>query len=398
MDRKLNVGVIFGSRSVEHDVSIVTASQVMKALNPAKYNITPIYIARNGYWYTGPNLTDLKNFTIDSIADLAGTKETLLSPSVNYPGMITPPLSGRFSKNDFKALDVIFPVVHGSHGEDGTLQGLFELANLPYVGAGVLASAIANDKAMTKTVLKAHNIPVLDKFIRFSRREWLANRERILEQVEEIGFPAFVKPLTLGSSIGIARVDNREKAALHIDIAANLDHQILVEQAVVHHFVEINCALMGNENVRASTLEQPVTYDEFLTYQEKYMREAGAGMKSQERIIPAPVGEELTQKIKQTAIDAFKAIRGRGTARIDFLLSRETNEFWVNEINTLPGSVAFYLWDADGLSPTAICDELIQLALEEATEKRRTTYDYKTGLIDLAASRGAKGLKMKGMA
>lgn len=395
MDSKLNVGVIFGSRSVEHDVSIVTASQVIKALNPAKYNVTPIYIARNGYWYTGSNLTDLKNFTIDNIADLAGTQETLIAPTTNYAGIITPPLSGRFSKNDFKKLDVVFPVVHGSHGEDGTLQGVFELANLPYVGAGVLASAIANDKAMTKTILKAHGIPVLDKFVRFSRREWLDNREQILEKVEEIGFPAFVKPLTLGSSIGIARVEDREKAALYIDIAANLDRQILVEQGVVQNVVEINCALIGNENVRASTLEQPVSYEEFLTYREKYMREASAGMKSQERVIPAPLGDDLTQKIKDTGIAAFKAIRGRGTARIDFLLSKETNEFWVNEINTMPGSLAFYLWDAEGLSPTAVCDELIQLALEEAAEKRRTTYDYKSGLIDLAASRGAKGLKSK---
>lgn len=395
MDSKLNVGVIFGSRSVEHDVSIVTASQVIKALNPAKYNVTPIYIARNGSWYTGSNLTDLKNFTIDNIADLAGTQETLIAPTTNYAGIITPPISGRFSKNDFKKLDVAFPVIHGSHGEDGTLQGVFELANLPYVGAGVLASAIANDKAMTKTILKAHGIPVLDKFVRFSRREWLDSREQILEKVEEIGFPAFVKPLTLGSSIGIARVEDREKAALYIDIAANLDRQILVEQGVVQNVVEINCALIGNENVRASTLEQPVSYEEFLTYREKYMREASAGMKSQERVIPAPLGDDLTQKIKDTGIAAFKAIRGRGTARIDFLLSRETNEFWVNEINTLPGSLAFYLWDAEGLSPTAVCDELIQLALEEAAEKRRTTYDYKSGLIDLAASRGAKGLKSK---
>ncbi|KAB2903929.1 MAG: D-alanine--D-alanine ligase [Anaerolineae bacterium] len=395
MDRKLNVGVIFGSRSVEHDVSIVTASQVMKALNPAKYNVIPIYIARNGLWYTGPNLTQLKNFTIDNIADLAGTKETHLSPNANYPGIITPPTAGLFGKNDFKALDVAFPVIHGTHGEDGTLQGVFEMANLPYVGAGVLASAIANDKAMTKTVLKAHGLPVLDKYIHFTRREWLANRHQILEKVEEIGFPAFVKPLTLGSSIGIARVEDRDKAALHIDIAANLDRQVLVEQAVVGNMVEINCAVLGNEEVRASTLEQPVTYEEYLTFGQKYMGNASAGMKSQERVIPAPIGDELTQKIKEAGVATFKAIRGRGTARIDFLLSKDTQQFWVNEINTLPGSLAFYLWEPEDLSPTAVCDELIQLAMEEHSEKRHTTYDYKSGLIELAATRGAKGLKAK---
>ncbi|MBZ0306992.1 MAG: D-alanine--D-alanine ligase, partial [Anaerolineae bacterium] len=394
-DRKLNIGVIFGSRSVEHDVSIVTATQVIKALHPAKYNVIPIYIARDGIWYTGPNLTELKNFTIDNIADLAGTKETHLSPSTRYAGIITPPVAGRLGKNDFKELDVAFPVIHGSHGEDGTLQGLFEMANLPYVGAGVLASAIANDKVMTKTILKASGLPVLDKFVQFTRREWLENRQQILEKVEEIGFPAFVKPVTLGSSIGIARVEDRDKAALHIDIAANLDRQVLVEQGVVGNMVEINCAVMGNEEVRASTLEQPVTYEEYLTFGQKYMGDASAGMKSQERIIPAPLDDGLTLKIKETAVTTFKAIRGRGTARIDFLLSKDSSQFWVNEINTLPGSLAFYLWEPEGLSPTAICDELIQLALDEHREKRRTTYDYKSGLIELAATRGAKGLKAK---
>ncbi len=395
MDRKLNIGVIFGSRSVEHDVSIVTATQVMKALHPAKYNVIPIYIARNGIWYTGPNLTQLKNFTIDNIADLAGTKETHLSPSTRYAGLITPPVTGRFGKNDFKELDVAFPVIHGSHGEDGTLQGLFEMATLPYVGTGVLASAIANDKVMTKTVLKASGLPVLDKFVWFTRREWLENRQQILEKVEEVGFPAFVKPVTLGSSIGIARVENRDGAALHIDIASNLDRQVLVEQAVVGNMVEINCAVMGNEEVRASTLERPVSYEEYLTFGEKYMKNASAGMKGQQRIIPAPLSDDLTLKIQAAAVATFKAIRGCGTARIDFLLSEDSNQFWVNEINTLPGSLAFYLWEPEGLSPTAVCDELIQLALDEHSEKRRTTYDYKSGLIELAATRGTKGLKSK---
>src|SRR5690606_19007863 len=158
---KLTVGVIFGSRSVEHDVSIVTAQQVMKALNPAKYTVVPIYITRDGRWYTGENLRDIGNFKVDDIADLAATRETHLSPNTAHPGVITPPIAGLFSKNSFQHLDVAFPVIHGSHGEDGTIQGLFELANIPYVGTGVMASAIANDKGMTKIVLKAQGIPVL---------------------------------------------------------------------------------------------------------------------------------------------------------------------------------------------------------------------------------------------
>lgn len=395
---KLTVGVIFGSRSVEHDVSVVTAQQVMKALNPAKYTIVPIYITRDGQWYTGSTLKELKNFRIDDIANLAGTKLTLLSPSTAYRGMITPPISGRFGKSDFTALDVVFPVVHGSHGEDGTLQGLFELSNLPYVGTGVKASAIANDKAMTKMVLKANGLPVIDQFLSFTRNRWLAHRNNVLAEIDEqIGFPAFVKPLTLGSSIGIARIDDAEQAALHIDIAANLENHILVEHALLgENMIEINCAVMGQEDdIRTSVLEQPVSYQEFLTYEEKYMRESGQGMKAQERIIPAPIDEDLAERIKATAVAAFRAIGGSGTARLDFLVNRDDGQFWVNEINTLPGSLAFYLWEPDGLSPSAVCDALIEIALAIHKDKSRNTYDYESGLLDLAAARGLKGAKGK---
>jgi D-alanine-D-alanine ligase len=395
-EAKLTVGVIFGSRSVEHEVSVVTATQVMKALNPSKYNIVPIYITRDGRWYTGANLTTLRNFNIENIADLAGTQETHLSPSSSFPGLITPPVTGRFRKNNFRALDILFPVIHGSHGEDGTLQGLFEMVNLPYVGAGVMSSAVGNDKAMTKLILKSHGIPVLDKHIVFTRRQWQENRTGILERIEnEVAYPAFVKPLTLGSSIGVARVEEPDMMGLHIDIAANLDRQVMVEQAAPgNKIIEINCALLGYEDVRASTLEQPVSYKEFLTFEDKYKRKGGQGMKSQERVIPAPIGDELSAQVKQTAIDAFKAIRAAGTSRIDFLMNAETGEYWVNEINTLPGSMAFYLWEPDGLSPTAVCDELIQIAIQVHSDKRRTTYDYRSGLIELASQRGTKGGKL----
>jgi D-alanine-D-alanine ligase len=211
----------------------------------------------------------------------------------------------------------------------------------------------------------------------------------------EVGYPAFVKPLTLGSSIGIAKITDPDKAGLSIDIALNLDRQVMVEGAAPGDaVVEINCAVLGyGDLVRASTLEQPVSYETFLTYQEKYMRDGSQGMKSQERIIPAPLSDDLTARIKQTAIDAFRAIRGGGTARIDFLMNQDTGEFWVNEINTMPGSLAFYLWEPEGLSPTAVCDELIRLAFEVHAEKQATTYNYKSGLIALAAQRGSKGVK-----
>jgi len=390
---KLTIGVIFGSRSVEHDVSIVTATQVMKALNPAKYNIVPIYISREGRWFTGDNLNQLRNFNVNDISELNGTTETTLSSSVAYQGIITPPLGKRLSKNQLTQLDVLFPVVHGSHGEDGTLQGLFELVNLPYVGTHVLSSAIANDKGMTKLILKAHGLPVIDPSITFSRHTWTEKRDTLLTQIEnDITYPVFVKPLTLGSSIGIAKAENADDAAIYIDIALNMDTHVMVEKGIVgDDIIEINCAVMGNDDVQASTLEQPTGYEELQDFEAKYLRQGGKGMKGQERIIPAPISDSMTEAIQQAAINAFKAIRGHGTARIDVLANPTTGEFWLNEINTMPGSLAFYLWEPQGMSAAQVCDELIRLAKEAHAEKLQTTFDYKSPLIELAATRGTKG-------
>ncbi len=390
--RKQTVGVIFGSRSVEHDVSIVTAQQVMQAMSPSKYDIVPIYITRGGKWLTGPSLTDLKTFQAENVEELMGIKETIISPSTQHHGMITPPVAGLLSRNSLQRLDVVFPVIHGTHGEDGTLQGLLEMADLPCVGCGVLASAVANDKSTTKAVLREHGIPVVDS-VAFRRSDWLSNRDEVIEHIEELGYPLFVKPATLGSSIGIARPVDRQSAVASIDVALNFDRRILVERAMVGA-IEVNCAVLGNDDPRPSLLEQPVSFEEFLTYEEKYMRGGAAeGMKGAERKIPAPILDELTVRIRQMAIDAFKAIDGRGTARIDFLV--KDGEPYLNEINTMPGSLAFYLWQAEDITPSMVVDQLIELAHEAAAEKRRTMYDYKTGLIAHAAARGLKGVKGK---
>lgn len=388
---KKTVGVIFGSRSVEHDVSIVTAHQVMQALTPDKYDVVPIYITRDGHWITGDALRDLKTFQADNVADIMGMKEVIISPSTAHHGLIVSPVSGLFSRSQVRRLDVVFPALHGTHGEDGTLQGLLELAGIPYVGAGVMASAVVRDKIMLKMLLAQQGIAVVD-YQAFYRHEWVNDADSILKRIEsEIGFPVFVKPASLGSSIGVARAANAEEARTYINVAANFDRRILVERAI-ENVTEINCALMGHYDIRASVLEQPITWQEFLTYEEKYMRSEGAaGMKGAERKIPAPISDELTQQIKETAVQAFKAVDGRGTARVDFLVQEDT--VFLNEINTLPGSMAFYLWQEEGMSPSDVVNELIRLALEAHAEKRKTVYNYKTGLITHAASRGLKGLK-----
>ena len=390
---KKTVGVIFGSRSVEHDVSIVTAQQVMQALDARKYEVVPIYITRDGRWVSGPGLRDLSTFRSDDIPERMGIKEVILSPSTAHHGLIVSPVSGLLARSQIRTLDVAFPVVHGSHGEDGTLQGLFELADIPYVGTGVLASAVTRDKIMLKTVLTGLGIPVV-KWVAFTRQEWVAAADALLARIEsEDGFPAFVKPASLGSSIGVARANNAGEARTYINLAANFDRRILVE-AAVENVMEINCAVMGNADVRASVLEQPISWQEFLTYEEKYMRSEGAaGMKGAERRIPAPISDDLTAHIRETAVRAFRAVDGRGIARVDFLVREETNEVYLNEINTMPGSLAFYLWQEEGMTPAQVVDELIRLALEAHVEKRKTMYNYKTGLIAHAAARGLKGIK-----
>ncbi|MEB2286611.1 MAG: D-alanine--D-alanine ligase [Anaerolineae bacterium] len=390
---KKTVGVIFGSRSVEHDVSIVTAQQVMQALDTRKYEVVPIYITRDGHWVSGPGLRDLNAFRSDDIPERMGIKEVVLSPSTAHHGLIVSPVSGLLARSQVRALDVAFPVVHGSHGEDGTLQGLFELADIPYVGAGVLASAVTRDKIMLKTVLAGLGIPVV-RYVAFTRQEWVAAADALLARIaSEVGFPAFVKPASLGSSIGVARANDAGEARTYINVAANFDRRILVE-AAVEGVMEINCAVMGNADPRPSVLEQPISWQEFLTYEEKYMRSEGAaGMKGAERRIPAPIGDELAARIRETAVRAFRAVDGRGIARVDFLVREESGEVFLNEINTMPGSLAFYLWQEEGMTPAQVVDELIRLALEAHAEKRKTVYNYKTGLIAHAAARGLKGIK-----
>ncbi len=394
--RKTTVGVIFGGRSVEHDVSIVTGQQVVRAFDPERYEVVPIYIDPDGEWFTGEPLLDLKNYQGD-ISKVEGVLPTLLSPSTQHHGLIINPMpSGLFRKSQIKRLDVAFPAIHGSHGEDGTLQGLFEMADIPYAGCGVLASALANDKMMAKRVLRAAGIPVVDA-VDFTRTEWLDHPDEIVTKITAtLKYPLFVKPVTLGSSIGIGRAEDEKLLRAFIDVAANLDRHLLVEGAVMD-CVEINCSVLGDDRgYQASVLEQPVSWAEFLTYEEKYLR-GSEGMKSAARIIPAPLGDELTRQIQDTAIRAFRAIDGRGITRIDFLIRPASGDgaaaIFLNEMNTMPGSVSFYLWEPSGIKPRDLVHRLVTLAQDAYAEKRRSTYNYRTNLVALTASRGLKGIK-----
>lgn len=388
--RKTTVAVIFGGRSVEHDVSIITGSQIMRAFDAARFDVVAVYITRDGRWFTGEPLKTLDTFTGD-FTGVRGVEPTVLSPATQHHGLIVKPTAGLFQRSTIRRVDVVFPAIHGSHGEDGTLQGLLELADIPYVGCGVLASALANDKALTKVVLRQAGVPVVDDVV-FTRAEWQDDAEAVLARIEgQLSYPLFVKPVTLGSSIGVGRVNDRSLLRATIEVATSFDRRVIVEPAVVD-CVEINCAVMGDDTgLSASVLEQPKGWAEFLTYEDKYMR-GGEGMKSAERLIPAPLPPEQTERIQSLAKRAFTAIEGRGIARVDFLVRGD--EVFLNEINTMPGSLAFYLWSETGMSNSDVVERLVTLAQDAHAEKRRTSFDYQSNLVQLTKQRGGlKGLK-----
>lgn len=390
--RRTTVAVLFGGRSVEHDVSIVTGHQIMNAFPVESFEIVPVYVSRDGRWFTGDALAKLDSFKDENLLSRDDIRPCLLSPDSRHHGLIVDPLAGRLRKSEVKRIDVAFPALHGSHGEDGSMQGLFELADIPYVGCATLGSALTNDKIMTKQVLRQARIPVLDDHW-ITRDQWLDDPDTVIDELlKKFDFPLFIKPATLGSSIGIGRADSEALLRASIEIAANFDRRILIEPALTEG-VEINCSVVGiGDDIEASTLEQPVSWDEFLSYEDKYLR-GGEGMKSAERLLPAPIGPALTERIKQTSIDAFKAVDGRGIARIDYLARTEENAFYLNEINTLPGSLAFYLWREDGYTSADLVQKLVQLARDAHAEKRRNIYDYETNLVSVASQRGVKGSK-----
>lgn len=389
--RKQVVAVLFGGRSVEHDVSIVTGHQIMNAFDTTRFDVVPVYISREGKWYTGEPLRKLDNFKEDRVTGLDGVESVILSPDVRHHGLIVNPLAGRFSKSEIVRIDVAFPAIHGTHGEDGTLQGLFELADIPYVGFATLGSALTNDKIMTKQILRQANIPVLDD-VHFTRHDWLTDADAVLNCVKDtFDYPVFVKPATLGSSIGVGRAEDDDLLRAYIDMASNFDRRVLVEPAFTG--VEINCSVIGyGTDIEASVLEQPVSWSDFLGFEDKYLR-GDEGMKSADRIIPAPLTDELTAQIQNTAKRAFTAVDGRGIVRIDFLVNPDENTHYINELNTMPGSLALYLWRESGYSATELVDRLVKYARDAYAEKRRSIYDYQTNLVSVAAGRGVKGAK-----
>ena len=390
-----NIGVIYGSRTCEHDVSIISALQAAQALDKKKYNVTYIYIGREGTWYTGEALADVKfyeHFDPEKVTRVLPAGENSKLVLFHLPEKKK--LFGGVAAERVAVLDVVMPVLHGLNGEDGTLQGMLELFDVPYTSAGVMGSAVGMDKITMKLLFKGCGFPVVEG-VWFDRGRWSRERDGVMDECEDkLGFPLIVKPANLGSSIGINIAHDRNQLEDAIETAAAYDHRILVEKAVTP-LREVNCSVLGyGDHVETSELEMPVTQEEFLTFEGKYTRNAkgAGGMASQVRLIPAPISEQAAQTVRDLAVRAFRAMDLKGVVRIDFILDQDENVF-INEANTIPGSLAFYLWEPKGIPFVALVDGMVECAFSAWADRKASVFSHDSTLLAniVHGSKGAKG-------
>ncbi|MEK7087212.1 MAG: D-alanine--D-alanine ligase family protein [Patescibacteria group bacterium] len=379
INSKTKVAVVFGGRSVEHEVSILTAMQVFENINREKYDIIPVYIDKNGRWFVDEKLGMIDSFRNLKLKEINAPEYFFaVSPSVKS---LLPKSTIKSFFNKISA-DIYFPVIHGTYGEDGTLQGMLEMANVPYAGSGVTGSAVGMDKIIQKAVFKDAGLSVV-KYVWFLKSEWQDNKVKIIENIEKtLGYPVFVKPANLGSSIAINKASGLKELEWAIEVASSFDRRIIVEEGK-EGIIEINCSVIGNNNeLTASVCEQPIKSDQMLTYEDKYLKGGKIkGMAGLSRFVPAPINEELTKKIQDMAKRAFKAVDAAGISRVDFMIKSDTGDLWITEINTLPGSLSFYLWEKSGISFSELLDKLISLGFERHKERQSLTFSYDSDLI-----------------
>ena len=403
MKTKINVGVIFGGRSVENEISVLTAIQAMEAINTAKYDITPIYITKQGHWYTGEELRQSQNYK-DMERLLEKCEQVYLRPIYgdNHLYRVRKPL---FGSDIVATIDVILPALHGTNCEDGSFQGTIEMTGIPYAGCNVLASANGMDKITMKMILAQSGIPVID-YVWFSDKEWFDREEQTIERVEQqLGYPVIVKPADSGSSVGIKAVHNREELKEATENAISYSKRIIVEH-LVEQLKEINCSVLGNYyECEASVCEAPIRSGEILSYEDKYLGggakgakggvKESRGMHSTVREIPARLPEQQTEFIRTKAVETFKALACDGVARIDFMIDEKDQQIYVNEINTIPGSLSFYLWEATGVGFNELVERLINIAFERKRDSSFKTTSYKENIFNysLGGAKGAKGAK-----
>lgn len=398
---KIRLAIVYGSRTCEHDVSIISALQAAQNANPDEYDVIYVYIDKNGDWYTGEKLADIAFYrsfdprAVIRVIPVGGEGKLRL---MQHPDDKLFPI-GRLRQ--IAEADVVMPVMHGMNGEDGTIQGMMELWGVPYTSAGVMGSALGMDKIAMKRMFRASGLNVLDD-ASVDRAEWKKNRAEVLRRVTSVlSFPMYVKPANLGSSIGINRADDVRGLEDAIDIAASYDRRILIEKSV-NNLMEINCAVLGyGAEAEASMTEMPVKWSDFLSFEEKYLRGSksaknapSGGMSSLSRQMPAPISPEMTRRVEDMAIRAFRALDCRGVCRVDFLLDRDTNQLYVGEINTIPGSLAFYLWEGKGISFAKLIDKMVEYAYLANAERNENVFSYQSSILNsMGGAKGAKGAK-----
>lgn len=402
---KKQIGVIFGSRSCEREVAIISAVQLMRFADPEKYDVIPVYIDEQGSWYTGEALKDIQSYK-PFRPDAKGIRKVFPDLSNGSGALLYLNRgSGLFAKEKIEIaarIDCYIVVMHGMNGEDGTLQGLLELANIPYTSTGVTGSAIGMDKIIMKQFFRGADLPVLPG-VWFTRKDFAEDFASVEASVaNELGYPVFVKPANLGSSIGVSRADNAEELKDALELAFEYDRRVLVEKGLDKP-IELNCSVLGYDSeAEASPIEMPLNHDDFLDFRDKYLGGGGSkGMASLSRVLPAPIEDSLKEKIQDLSKRIFRLMDCKGVVRIDYMFDRNSGELYITEINTIPGSLAFYLWENGGMPYRELIDRMVEYAEKAHSDRNRTNYAFTSDILKNASfgAKGAKGAKgIKGTA
>lgn len=381
---KTVVGVFFGGRSTEHEISVISANQAMAAMNPDKYEIVPIYISKEGRWFTGRDLLTLSNYRNPEQL-LQKCTEVYMRPTYGDFNLYNTKKT-LFGKDVFTTLDVAIPVLHGTNVEDGKFEGVLETIGIPYAGCNTLASANGMDKITMKMILRADNIPVVD-YVWMTDHQWTSDRDNMLRKVEEtLGYPVIVKPADLGSSIGIGVAHDREQLISRLDDAARFSRRLIVEHMVTA-LREINCSVLGDvDEYQTSVLEEPIKAEEILSYGDKYM---GGGMHAAQKRIPAELPEDMAAECRRLAGETFRVLSCHGVSRVDLIIDDDLGKVYVNEINTIPGSLSYYLWEAAGLRFDQLMDRLVKLALKRRRDEQGKTTSFSQNIFAMGS--GVKG-------
>ena len=401
---KIRVGVIFGGESVEHEISIITAIQAMNKMDEEKYEIIPIYITKEREWYTGEMLRDIDVYQDFNLIKNYSNNVVLYYRNGSY---VLQKKKGLF-KSVVNEIDIAFPIVHGTNVEDGVLQGYLQTIGIPYVGSNVYASVAGQDKAIMKDIWKGASLP-MTKYIWFYDIDYREDPETVIKKAEKIKYPLIVKPATTGSSVGISVCEDEEALKDGIEEAMQYDSKIIVEE-VVNDLKEVNIAVMGNyDHQKVSEIEEVLSTNKFLTYSDKYIgggkgklkggvkiptKASSKGMASANRKLPADISKDMRKEIETIAKEAFKALGSSGNSRIDFLIDTKKNKVYINEINSIPGSLAFYLWEAKNIEFTKVLDEMIQIGIKDYKKRTSKTHSFETNILaGFASSLGTKCMK-----